>query len=104
MDEEPRENTMSVEQLRKELRFCWDLEYALLRALRRGEIPSPHVLKFLGEAAKYPEDYTRGKELQQQLGFDIIPPVTECEMGAGLWSRLNVTAPAQPAATPDKPV
>lgn len=86
---EPYENTLSVEELRRELRYYLDLHYGILHALRDvPEMPSPFVLLHLGTVAKWPEDSNRGKELQRKLGLDVIPPKSECECGAGLWDRI----------------
>lgn len=86
---EPYENTLSVEELRRELRYYLDLHYGLLYALRDlPEMPPPFVLVHLGKVAKYPEDSARGKELQRKLASGAIPFKHECEMGAGLWDRI----------------
>lgn len=87
---EPYENTLSIEQLRSELRYYLDAHYGILYALRDApELPPPFVLLHLGKVAKWPEDSKRGKELQRQHGLDAIPPKSECECGAGLWDRIR---------------
>lgn len=90
MDEEPYENTLSLEELRREVRQRWDTEHDLVRALRDlPEVPSWRVQRLLSRAAKYPEDWERGKKLQRQHGSGAITYKTEYEMGAGLWARIR---------------
>lgn len=87
---EPYENTLSVEQLRSELRYYLDAHYGILCALRDApEMPPPFVLLHLSTASKWPEDSNRGKELQRKLGLGVIPPKSECECGAGVWDRIR---------------
>lgn len=86
----PYENTMTIEELRREVRECWDLERALANALRDApEMPSPWVLLFLSRASKWPEDSNLGKLLQRKFRLDKIPPKSECETGAGVWYRIR---------------
>ena len=93
MTDEPYENTLSIAELRSELRHSLDVQYGILHALRdMPQFPPPFVLVHLGSAAKYPEDWQRGKELQREHGLDVIPPKTECELGAGLWDRIRSAA------------
>lgn len=81
---EPLENTMLIDELRKEVRECWDRERAIIDALRdRPEMPPPCVLLFLSRASKWPMDYER------KLGSEAIPFKTECECGAGMWFRIR---------------
>ena len=83
-------NSLSVEDLRRELTHALEVKYGLLFALRDApEMPSPFVLLHLGTVGKWPEDSNRGKELQRQHGSAVIPYKTECEVGAGLWSRIR---------------
>lgn len=65
--------------------------YALIQALHDWpKMPEPMLLKLLGEiGSKHHEDGDRGKRLQTELGLDAIPPVSECEWGAGLWDRIT---------------
>lgn len=51
-------------------------------------LPSGFILKYLGTAASFPEDWERGASMQRKEGVNI-PYKTECEMGAGLWDRLT---------------
>ena len=81
---------LSVAELRSELNYYLDAYYGILFALRDvPQFPPPFVLMHLGTVARYPEDFNRGKELQCNLGLDIIPPKHECEGGAGLWERIR---------------
>jgi hypothetical protein len=67
----------------------------IIRALRAWpQLPEPVVLKWIGSAAKFPDDWEMGKEMQNEVGLDAIPPTTECELGAGLWHRM-VHGPAR---------
>lgn len=89
---EPYENRLSIEELRREVRECWDREQMLAEALRDApEMPHPWLLLFLSRAAKWPEDNNIGKMLQRRdkLGLDAIPPKSECEGGAGVWYRIR---------------
>lgn len=83
------ENTLSIEELRREVRWLWDNKRLLMRAIRdKADMPPPRVLKDLDSAAKWPDDNDIGRTLRRKYGLDIIPPVSECEGGAGVWSRI----------------
>lgn len=87
---EPYENKLSIEELRRELRECWDREFAICDAIRDAPLlPPPWILLFFSQSGKWPDDYERGKLLQRQRGLDAVPPKTECEIGAGVWSRIR---------------
>lgn len=89
-DFEPYENTLSIDELRREVRWLWDSKRLLMNAIRdKSEMPAPRVLKDLSRAAKWPEDNDLGKTLQRHYRLDIIPPVSECEGGAGVWWRIR---------------
>lgn len=82
------EDTMGVEELRRELRRAWDIHYGLIDALNNlPEVPEPRVLSALSEGAK--DEGWMGKIMQRRLGLEVIPPVSECERGAGLWFFLR---------------
>lgn len=86
----PYENTLSLEELRREVRECWDREQDIVNALRDvPEMAPPWILLFFSRAAKWPEDNGLGKLLQRKLGLDAIPPKSECEGGAGIWYRIR---------------
>lgn len=87
---EPYENTLSVDELRREVRECWNREHALIEAIRDAiEMPPPWILVFLSGAGKWPEDKDLGKSLQRKMGLAVIPPKSECESGAGVWHRIR---------------
>jgi hypothetical protein len=87
---EPYENSLSIEQLRCEVRELWDLQQDIVSALRDlPEVPPPWVLMFLSRANKWPEDNNLGKLMQRKYGLDLIPPKSECESGAGVWYRIR---------------
>src|SRR5690349_6742779 len=88
---------MSEEQYYK------DRYYLLLWALRdQPEVPSPLVLSVLGGIAEFKEDWDEGKRIQRERGLHVVPPKTECEMGAGWWHRVMrpVLTPASIEAAP----
>lgn len=101
MDEpEPYENTLSLEELRIEVRRLWDRENALTKALRElPEVPHWRVLYLLSSAAKWPDDNNIGRRMQREFGFDAIAPRSEAEGGAGLWSliRAGILAGRKPS-------
>lgn len=81
---------MTVEQLRQEVRDYAGRWIALIDAFDKlPEVPSPALLHVLGDFAKWPSDHERGKEMQRRLRLDAIPPVSECEGGAGVWSVIR---------------
>ena len=85
------EDTLALDELRREVRQCWDREHALISALRdMPEMPPPWLLLFLDRAAKWPDDHDLGKTLQRTMGLDAIPPKSECEGGAGVWHRIRL--------------
>lgn len=87
---EAYEDTLSIEELRREVRECWDREHALIEALQNlSEMAPPWILLFLDRAAKWPEDNDLGKKLQRKHGLAVIPPKSECEGGAGIWYRIR---------------
>lgn len=86
----PYENTLSVEELRREVRECWDREHAIADALRDlPEMAPPWILLFFSRASQWPDDSDLGKKLQRRLGWNAIPPKSECETGAGVWYRIR---------------
>lgn len=83
-------NSLSVDELRRELTRALEVQYGILFALRDlPEFPSAFILKELSTSARYPDDSNRGKELQREHGSSVIPFNHECEMGAGLWERIR---------------
>jgi hypothetical protein len=90
---EPYENSLSVEELRREVRRLWDANAALTRALiDLPEVPHWRVLWLLRSAGmntRDPDAYGIGKKLQREHGLDAVTPKTEYECAAGLWSLLR---------------
>ena len=83
-------NRLTVEQLRQEVRDYAGRWIALMDAFENlPEVPEPELLHVLGDFAKWPEDHNRGREMQRRLRLDAIPPVSECEGGAGMWSVIR---------------
>lgn len=102
-------NSLNEDELRRELIDFADNWIELMHAIRdEVEMPSPWLLKELGSwsATKYPEDNSKGCELQ--MIFDDLPAddprrengqireprynipfKSECEGGAGLWWRIR---------------
>lgn len=88
--DEPYENTLSLEELRREIRFEWNQKHALIKALRDlPEVPPVIVQRLLSSAAKWPDDNNIGKRLQREHGSEAIPYKSEYESGAGLWHRIR---------------
>ena len=65
---------------------CLRLEAMLENA---PEVPSPKDLTLLSEHGGKFDDWAVGKRLQQEHGLGVIPPTTECEIGAGAWYRIT---------------
>jgi hypothetical protein len=62
---------------------------ALTKAFKElPEVPPVTVLDLLSDAGNFPEDWERGKAMQRKHRLEAIPPRTEYEIGAGVWSRL----------------
>jgi len=77
-----------------EAQYYIDRYYGLLHALRDlPELPPPLVLKVLSTAADFSKDWEEGKRIQRERGLEAVPPVTECEMGAGFWHRVIQSVP-----------
>lgn len=90
MTDEPYENKLSIEELRREVRECWDREAALIKAMQDlPDVAPPWICLFLDRAAKWPEDNNIGRLLQRKHGLDAVPPKSECEGGAGVWHRIR---------------
>jgi hypothetical protein len=88
--DEPYENTLSIDELRRKIRECLDFEFAIANALRDlPEMAPSWILLFLNRVASWPQDNNLGKQLQRKLGLNAIPPKSECEGGAGVWYRIR---------------
>ncbi len=88
----PLENLLGIDELRREVRRSWSLEFDLADALTElPEVPPVSVLLFLGSGriSKFPGDWEVGKDMQNKYGLEKVPPKTECELGAGVWMRLR---------------
>lgn len=80
-------DSLSAEQLRNELKYELNRKFAMREAFSElPEVPSPLVLNMLNDFAKFERDWDRGKRMQRDHD---IPPNTECETGAGLWSIIR---------------
>lgn len=84
-------DTLSVEELRHELKLSLAKEHALRKAFKKVlAVPDPLALNALNSlGGKFSRDWERGKAMQRNHGLEAIPPNTECEIGAGLWSRIH---------------
>lgn len=71
-----------------ELKYYSERFYGLIKALKDWPaMPEPYLLmQFRGE---FPEDWDRGKRIQSEFGIGVVPPKTECEIGAGFWDRIT---------------
>ncbi len=88
-------NRLSVDQLRREVHDFAGRWIALTDALRDlPELPSAELLNVLGDFATW-EDHERGKLMQRTATLAQIPPVSECEGGAGFWSVIRAALVAQ---------
>lgn len=84
-------NRLSIEELRRELIDALSLQFGLMAALRDApQLAPPFVLRRLSQGATWRDgDHDTGKLLQRKYGLDAVPPVSECESGAGLWWRIR---------------
>lgn len=77
-------------------KYYKDRYYPLLWALRnRPVLPDPLVLHILSQAGNFSLDIEEGKRIQREYGLDAVPPVTECEIGAGFWHRVIQAVPSR---------
>lgn len=84
------EDTMDIDELRRELRRAWNEREALIDALDKlPEVAALPVLRLLSDCRSTDEDWQRGKALQRTVGLEVIPPVSEYERGAGRWSIIR---------------
>lgn len=89
LDIEPYENTLTIEELRRELRRELDDKHAFWEALREApDMPPPRVLLYLSHAARWPEDNNIGRGYQIE-NPGTVPYKSECEGGAGVWIRIR---------------
>jgi len=92
-DLEPYENTLTIDELRREVRSLWDAGRALDQALiDLPEVAPIETLPFFMHAAMHqpkegPDYWNIGKQLQRE--HDGIPFKTEYEFAAGLWKIIR---------------
>lgn len=95
---EPYENKLTFEELREEVRRCWDAHHELSMALKTlPDMPGHGALRLLNDYPRgaWPRVWELGKEEQRRLTdgpgvhFDdaknVIPYKTEYEIAAGIW-------------------
>ncbi len=87
------EQQLTVEELKLELRNAWDQQQSFIEDLiERPEVPSILTLWFLALPAMNHKEvrfYDIGKKLQLKYGLEKIPPKTELECAAGLWTCIR---------------
>jgi len=49
--------------------------------------PTKEIIELLA-FDNWPEDYDEGIRVKKIYGHDVVPPVCECEIAAGKYSRL----------------
>lgn len=82
-------NSMTPEQLRNELTLELERKFALMAAFRElPEVAPVPALYYLSDFAST-KDWERGHTLKGKYPLEVIPPVSECETGAGLWVLLR---------------
>lgn len=85
------EDTLSLEELRREVRTLWDREHALTSDLRDlPEIPSIETMRTLtgaGMATRSPDVHSIGCKMRRT--HKNIPYKTEFECAVGLWSLMR---------------
>jgi hypothetical protein len=86
-------NRMDADQLRRELVIVLEQRIALSEALLElPEVPPVEALMALAHAGMNthnPDTSAIGKALQRKVGLEAIPPKTEYEAAAGLWSIIR---------------
>lgn len=90
---EPYENTLSIEELRREVRDCWDKELALKHALSElPEVPEPAALRALAHLNVHDPErrYWEAGTALQQRHRGAVPYKYEYEAAAGLWVYLRL--------------
>lgn len=92
------ENTLSLEQLRIEVRRLWDERHAFADAIRDlPEVAPVKALSLLADAAMATTTgplkgrglSAIGNQLQREHGLDAVPPNSEYEHAAGLWFLIR---------------
>lgn len=109
-DDKPYEYTLSLQELREEVRELWNQHHAFSRDLRNlPPVPSGEVMRMLSSPAMNihdPDCWEIGKRMQRDPAFrGMIPYKTEYESACGLWSIIRAgllrtdTAQEQPNAS-----
>ncbi len=83
-------NSLTVDELRRELAWEIDLRLALIRTFH--DLPeNPHhlALRALCDLSSWQRDHALGKKIQRERGLDAVPPKSEFEDAAGLWARIR---------------
>ena len=85
---EPYENRLSIEQLRCEVRKCWDREHSFTNDIRDlPEIPSRTTMMLLSGGSN--PWWGIGKDVQFAHPWDTVPAKYECEVGMGRWKVMR---------------
>lgn len=87
--DEPYENTLSLEELRRAVRAAWDK----IRAIECDiadlpEVPAYSTMILLSRRG-YPLFWGIGKQYQRDLPYGAIPWKCEAEIGAGRWKVIR---------------
>lgn len=87
------EDTLSIEQLRIEVRHCWNKESALASAIQTiPDMADIDALSALVDAAygvRWADLRAVGNAAQRAYGMSMVPPKAEYEWAAGLWSIIR---------------
>lgn len=78
-----------LEEMKNAEAYSRRLMIALRRSFKKWPaMPDPVALKLLPHADSS-DDGVRGKSIQREFGLTLVPPVSECEWGAGFWDRIT---------------
>lgn len=85
------EDRMSIEELRREVRRCWDTQHTFFDALSElPDVPPHAVLRFLADyRGGFPHMWEIGKIEQRDHPWGVVPAKTEYEIAQGLWSIIR---------------
>jgi len=88
---EPYENTLSIDELRKEVRHCWNMQRAFTEALAElPDVPDHLALRLLVDVrGGFPEMWEIGKNEQRKHPWGTVPSKTEYEIAQGFWSIIR---------------
>lgn len=99
----PYENTFTLEELRREVRRCWDAQHQLSKAFKDlPEMPGHAAMRLMDDFphGAWPRVWELGKAEQNRLmprghggSYDFtnhpVPFKTEYEIAAGMWSIIR---------------